>query len=45
MYDRGKELNLKHYRDIGFMAAMGKVSGRPDKMKRRYHIQGFSENI
>jgi dynein heavy chain len=27
MYDRGKELNLKHYRDIGFIAAMGKVSG------------------
>lgn len=26
MYDRGKELNLKHYRDIGFVAAMGKVS-------------------
>ena len=25
MYDRGKELNLKHYRDIGFIAAMGKV--------------------
>ena len=25
MYDRGKELNLKNYRDIGFVAAMGKV--------------------
>lgn len=35
MYDRGKELNLKHYRDIGFMAAMGKVSGGPDKVKPR----------
>lgn len=26
MYDRGKELNLKNFRDIGFLAAMGKVS-------------------
>ena len=25
MYDRGKELNLKNFRDIGFLAAMGKV--------------------
>ena len=25
MYDRGKELNLKNFRDIGFVAAMGKV--------------------
>ena len=28
MYDRGKELNQKHYRDIGFIAAMGKVRVR-----------------
>ena len=26
MYDRGKELTFKHFRDIGFLAAMGKVS-------------------
>ena len=26
MYDRGKELNFKNFRDIGFLAAMGKVS-------------------
>ena len=25
MYDRGKELTFKHFRDIGFLAAMGKV--------------------
>lgn len=25
MYDRGKELNFKNFRDIGFLAAMGKV--------------------
>ena len=25
MFDRGKELNWKHVRDIGFVAAMGKV--------------------
>ena len=27
MYDRGKELNFKNFRDIGFLAAMGKVGG------------------
>jgi len=25
MYDRGKDLNWKVYKDIGFLAAMGKV--------------------
>jgi len=25
MYDRGKDLNWKAYKDIGFLAAMGKV--------------------
>ena len=25
MYDRGKDLNWKMYKDIGFLAAMGKV--------------------
>lgn len=25
MFDRGKELNFKNFRDIGFLAAMGKV--------------------
>ena len=26
MYDRGKDLNWKMYKDIGFLAAMGKVT-------------------
>ena len=26
MFDRGKELTFKYYRDMGFLAAMGKVS-------------------
>ena len=26
MFDRGKELNWKNIRDIGFLAAMGKAS-------------------
>ena len=25
MYDRGKDLNLKNFRDISYLAAMGKV--------------------
>lgn len=25
MYDRGKEFNLKNFRDIGFVVVMGKV--------------------
>lgn len=28
MYDRGKDLNWKIYKDIFFIAAMGKVNGR-----------------
>ena len=34
MYDRGKELNLKQFRDIGFVAAMGKV-----RCCTRYHVE------
>ena len=40
MYDRGKELNLKQFRDIGFVAAMGKV-----RCLIRYHRdQGTKRN-
>lgn len=28
MYDRGKDLNWKSFKEIGFVAAMGKVSKR-----------------
>ena len=27
LYDRGKDLNWKSFKDIGFVAAMGKVLG------------------
>ena len=27
LYDRGKDLNWKSFKDIGFVAAMGKVIG------------------
>ncbi|CAH3028713.1 unnamed protein product, partial [Porites evermanni] len=36
MYDRGKELNLKNYRDIGFVAAMGKPGGGRNEVDPRF---------
>lgn len=36
MYDRGKELNLKNFRDIGFVAAMGKPGGGRNEVDPRF---------
>ena len=33
MYDRGKDLNWKSFKDIGFVAAMGKVSSNSFTVK------------
>ncbi|XP_057295129.1 dynein axonemal heavy chain 10-like [Hydractinia symbiolongicarpus] len=36
MYDRGKELNLKNFRDIGFLAAMGEAGGGRNEVDPRF---------
>uniref|UniRef100_A0A8D1JU08 AAA+ ATPase domain-containing protein n=1 Tax=Sus scrofa TaxID=9823 RepID=A0A8D1JU08_PIG len=36
LYDRGKELNCKSIRDLGFMAAMGKAGGGRNEVDPRF---------
>ncbi|KAG9487630.1 hypothetical protein GDO78_007443, partial [Eleutherodactylus coqui] len=36
MYDRGKELNCKFLRDLGFIAAMGKAGGGRNEVDTRF---------
>ncbi|XP_066511362.1 dynein axonemal heavy chain 10-like isoform X1 [Hoplias malabaricus] len=36
MYDRGKELNCKQLRDLGFIAAMGKAGGGRNEVDSRF---------
>uniref|UniRef100_A0A8D2N9M5 Dynein-1, subspecies f n=1 Tax=Zonotrichia albicollis TaxID=44394 RepID=A0A8D2N9M5_ZONAL len=36
MYDRGKEMNLKFLRDLGFVAAMGKAGGGRNEVDPRF---------
>ncbi|KAE8635010.1 hypothetical protein XENTR_v10002490 [Xenopus tropicalis] len=36
MYDRGKELNCKYLRDLGFIAAMGKAGGGRNEVDTRF---------
>lgn len=36
MYDRGKELNCKFLRDLGFIAAMGKAGGGRNEVDPRF---------
>lgn len=36
MYDRGKEMNLKFLRDLGFIAAMGKAGGGRNEVDPRF---------
>ncbi|KAM4707116.1 dynein axonemal heavy chain 10 [Discoglossus pictus] len=36
MYDRGKELNCKNLRDLGFIAAMGKAGGGRNEVDTRF---------
>lgn len=36
MYDRGKELNYKHIKDLGFIAAMGKAGGGRNEVDPRF---------
>jgi len=36
MYDRGKELSFKHFRDIGCLAAMGKAGGGRNEVDQRF---------
>ncbi|XP_047141246.1 dynein axonemal heavy chain 10 isoform X1 [Hydra vulgaris] len=36
MYDRGKELNFKNFKDIGFLAAMGKAGGGRNEVDPRF---------
>lgn len=40
MYDRGKELNYKYLRDMGYIAAMGKAGGGRNEV--RFWIGGIS---
>lgn len=36
MYDRGKELNCKTLKDLGFIAAMGKAGGGRNEVDPRF---------
>ncbi|KAL2092820.1 hypothetical protein ACEWY4_012618 [Coilia grayii] len=36
MYDRGKELNYKNLKDLGFIAAMGKAGGGRNEVDQRF---------
>lgn len=36
LYDRGKELNCKNIRDLGFIAAMGKAGGGRNEVDPRF---------
>lgn len=36
LYDRGKELNCKSIRDLGFLAAMGKAGGGRNEVDLRF---------
>uniref|UniRef100_U3K3Y5 Dynein-1, subspecies f n=1 Tax=Ficedula albicollis TaxID=59894 RepID=U3K3Y5_FICAL len=36
MYDRGKEMNIKFLRDLGFVAAMGKAGGGRNEVDPRF---------
>ncbi|XP_009868408.1 PREDICTED: dynein heavy chain 10, axonemal, partial [Apaloderma vittatum] len=36
LYDRGKEMNCKHLRDLGFIAAMGKAGGGRNEVDPRF---------
>lgn len=36
LYDRGKELNCKSIRDLGFIAAMGKAGGGRNEVDPRF---------
>lgn len=36
MYDRGKELNYKILKDLGFIAAMGKAGGGRNEVDQRF---------
>lgn len=36
MYDRGKELNCKLLKDLGFIAAMGKAGGGRNEVDQRF---------
>lgn len=36
MYDRGKEMNCKFLRDLGFIAAMGKAGGGRNEVDPRF---------
>lgn len=36
MYDRGKEMNCKFLRDLGFVAAMGKAGGGRNEVDPRF---------
>lgn len=36
LYDRGKELNCKSIRDLGFVAAMGKAGGGRNEVDPRF---------
>lgn len=36
MYDRGKEMNIKFLRDLGFVAAMGKAGGGRKEVDPRF---------
>lgn len=36
MYDRGKELNYKILKDLGFIAAMGKAGGGRNEVDPRF---------
>ena len=36
MYDRGKELNCKLLKDLGFVAAMGKAGGGRNEVDQRF---------
>ena len=41
MYDRGKDLNWKSFKDIGFVAAMGKVNDFKSSLAYLFNILGW----